>query len=456
MAHVIKTLKKDWATYGGSTIMTLILVYGAQGFRSFGSTARTLYFKNKFSLDPSELPLVSASITVAWYIKPLYGLISDSFPLFGYRRKSYIVILGLIGVISYATILISENLFLSILALILGELSQAGIDVICDGYMIEKARIDPEHGANDLQRISWSSLFLASIIGLLVGGNAADYVDPKYLLAMLAICPVLVLISAGILDEKREIKQENYSSLKELKSKVSILCKEVVKVKVLKILSFVILWQSSMLIFGDIFTYYLYDVIEISPSTVSYYSLTGYIGAFIGTVIASKHLINIPLVWKLALGRVLNSVILLFDIVILTSYYKVIGLSYLWFLFGPSALGSAIDSLLGRMPLLVIFADITPKHIEATFFALLASVYNVGSSISEIFISAIMNGTGITDSTMPNVWVLTVISIVVGILSLVILFILPNEENKKITTAQDDFENSAKILEEPLISKTHN
>lgn len=129
MAQIIKTLEKDWNTYGGSTIMTLILVYGAQGFRTFGSTARTLYFKNKFLLDPSELPLVSAAIVTAWFLKPLYGLISDSFPLFGYRRKSYIVILGLLGVLSYATILFSDNLYFSILALILGELSQAGIDV---------------------------------------------------------------------------------------------------------------------------------------------------------------------------------------------------------------------------------------------------------------------------------------------------------------------------------------
>lgn len=456
MAQIIKTLEKDWNTYGGSTIMTLILVYGAQGFRTFGSTARTLYFKNKFLLDPSELPLVSAAIVTAWFLKPLYGLISDSFPLFGYRRKSYIVILGLLGVLSYATILFSDNLYFSILALILGELSQAGIDVICDGYMIEKARVNPEHGTNDLQRVSWGSLFFASIIGLIVGGNAADYVDPKYLLAMLAICPILVLISAGILEEKRELKKEHDSFFGEFKVKISILCKEIVKPKTLRILAFVILWQSTMIVFGDIFTYYLYDVIGTTPSIVSYYSLVGYIGAFIGTVIASKHLINVPLVWKLALGRILYSSILLFDIVVLTSYYEVLGLSYLWFLFGPSALGSVIDSLLGRMPLLIIFADITPKHIEATFFALLASVFNFGSSISEIYVSAIMNATGITESTMPNVWVLTVISIVIGLLSLVVLFMLPNEESKKITTVQDDVESSAKFLEEPLISKIHN
>lgn len=32
-----------------------------------------------------------------WVIKPLYGFISDSIPLFGYRRRSYLMLCGLAG-----------------------------------------------------------------------------------------------------------------------------------------------------------------------------------------------------------------------------------------------------------------------------------------------------------------------------------------------------------------------
>lgn len=34
---------------------------------------------------------------IPWMIKPVYGFISDSVPLFGYRRRSYLVLCGLMG-----------------------------------------------------------------------------------------------------------------------------------------------------------------------------------------------------------------------------------------------------------------------------------------------------------------------------------------------------------------------
>jgi hypothetical protein len=32
-----------------------------------------------------------------WVVKPLYGFISDSIPLFGYRRRSYLAVCGFLG-----------------------------------------------------------------------------------------------------------------------------------------------------------------------------------------------------------------------------------------------------------------------------------------------------------------------------------------------------------------------
>ena len=32
-----------------------------------------------------------------WILKPVYGLLSDAVPLFGYHRRSYMVVLGLMG-----------------------------------------------------------------------------------------------------------------------------------------------------------------------------------------------------------------------------------------------------------------------------------------------------------------------------------------------------------------------
>ena len=35
-----------------------------------------------------------------WVVKPLYGFISDTVPIFGYRRRSYLIICGILGEIA--------------------------------------------------------------------------------------------------------------------------------------------------------------------------------------------------------------------------------------------------------------------------------------------------------------------------------------------------------------------
>ena len=45
-------------------------------------------------------------LSVTWSIKIFYGLISDNFPIFGSRRKSYIIIAGIIQFFSMVGIFI--------------------------------------------------------------------------------------------------------------------------------------------------------------------------------------------------------------------------------------------------------------------------------------------------------------------------------------------------------------
>ncbi len=49
-------------------------------------------FKNQFHLNASEQANFFAVATFAWYMKPLAGLLCDSFPLFGTRRRSYLML----------------------------------------------------------------------------------------------------------------------------------------------------------------------------------------------------------------------------------------------------------------------------------------------------------------------------------------------------------------------------
>ena len=45
----------------------------------------------------SQVAIVTGLGAAPWVVKPLYGFLSDTVPIFGYRRRSYLIICGLLG-----------------------------------------------------------------------------------------------------------------------------------------------------------------------------------------------------------------------------------------------------------------------------------------------------------------------------------------------------------------------
>ena len=55
------------------------------------------YFKDELHILPATVSFANGFILVPWVIKPLYGFISDSFPIGGKRRTPYFFLFGLVG-----------------------------------------------------------------------------------------------------------------------------------------------------------------------------------------------------------------------------------------------------------------------------------------------------------------------------------------------------------------------
>ena len=52
----------------------------------------THYLKESQGWDPVQIAASLAILDVPWVVKPLYGIVSDFLPLFGYRRRSYLLL----------------------------------------------------------------------------------------------------------------------------------------------------------------------------------------------------------------------------------------------------------------------------------------------------------------------------------------------------------------------------
>jgi hypothetical protein len=101
-------------------------------------------------MDPGDMTKYMSIIHIPWSIKILYGLISDNVPIAGTRRKSYIILMGILQFIALVLIyLFVENAnALTVSALLtMAARSEAFVNVVADAIMCIQARKEPEHGS---------------------------------------------------------------------------------------------------------------------------------------------------------------------------------------------------------------------------------------------------------------------------------------------------------------------
>lgn len=75
----------------------------AQG-QVLGSLPIRLWLKNDLHCSRTQVAEFLFWVGLAWYIKPLFGLISDAFPLFGTRRRWYMIFSSLLAAAAWILI----------------------------------------------------------------------------------------------------------------------------------------------------------------------------------------------------------------------------------------------------------------------------------------------------------------------------------------------------------------
>lgn len=106
-------------------------------------------FKNYLMLDPGEMARLNSLVHLPWSIKIIYGLITDNVVFIGTKRKSYLVLMGLLQFFSLMTLFAKDDLpsmGVSV-CLMFASLSEAFVNVVADAIMCVQARRDKESGS---------------------------------------------------------------------------------------------------------------------------------------------------------------------------------------------------------------------------------------------------------------------------------------------------------------------
>ena len=157
-------------------LIAILSVYFVQGILGLARLAVSFFLKDELLLSPAQVSALLGIVALPWIIKPVFGFISDGLPIFGYRRRPYLVLSGILGAISWISLAtIVHTSWAATLAIALGSLSVAVSDVIVDSLVVERARGESQAAAGSLQSLSWGASALGGLLTAYLSGILLEH-----------------------------------------------------------------------------------------------------------------------------------------------------------------------------------------------------------------------------------------------------------------------------------------
>ncbi len=342
------------------------VVYFAQGMSALPVQAITISLKDQ-GLEANDVAVFFLLASIPWFIKPVYGLISDFLPLFGQRRKSYLLLTSALACVAGWIAGFSSHYTyweLAVLYTMMG-LGLAYNDVLTDALMVENGKSKGLTGA--FQSVQWIAVTGASIVVGLLGGYFAEGRNLQAAFSVAAIFPFVVLLMAVFFVREKHVNPENAGF-----AEIWIALRTGFGERsVWLVAAFIFLFNFSPS-FGPAFFYYQTDVLGFDQQYIGVLSSIGSVSSIAGAILYT------PLARLMPLRRLINVVIGLSVATLLAylAYRDRTSALFIHVIWG-------ITGMVTTLALLDLAARACPKRAEATFFALLMSIFNLGSLASQ-------------------------------------------------------------------------
>jgi MFS family permease len=343
-----------------------ILVFFNQGIGGLASLPLFCFLRETLGIGVPQIMMIGALANLPWLIKPVWGILSDSFSLFGYRRKSYIVLFAILGTLSFLVVGLSPFISLSVLIglMIIGSIGEAGGNVAVNGMGIEKGNKDGTTGR--FQSVTWAALGVGSVLTGVSGGYIAEKASYHLAYIILAIFPILIAIMALRHPEERTEKAKKAIGpiikdfLIKLKNKQILLCS----------LFLFFLWFSPS--FGTPLLDRMLTVLHMSKVYIGWLDTIGSACGIVGAIIYFKMSKNINMKRWLYYGTIISAIGTF-------AYLYLTPVTILWY-----AIIFGIATQFVHLTMLNLMAMTCPQGTEATTYALLCSLVNCAAFFSNI------------------------------------------------------------------------
>jgi len=415
-------------------------IFFVQGIAGMSDLAVSYFYKDTLKVDPATLSTVTSLTALPWTIKPLYGFLSDGWPIFGYRRKPYIIIAGCIGSASWFCMAVFVNdVWSGFACMFLASMALSITNVIAEGMLVEKSRGQTQEFASHLQAFVHGAQAVGGIIAAYFGGFLLSYLADRHMFMLCCFFPLTLVLVALIVDEER-FDGDVTAIRADMAGKLGELWEAFKHPQIYKPVAFVFMLNSTPAT-GATWFYFYTNTLHFSSSFMGTINVVGAVCSLGGVIIFGKFLASTPfrpiLIWSTIISTLFG----------MTQLILVFRWNAGYIPDGAFCVGeSAILSILGwinTMPILVLAAHLCPIGMEATMYALIMSINNLGGVVGAQFGAALTLGLGITESNLDNFWILVLICNVSTILPLLFIGWIPadgEDHGADITVTQQSAE----------------
>ncbi len=428
----VKKVLKDRLLFGHEPtpeLIAILLVYFVQGILGLSRLAVSFFLKDKLAMTPAEVSAMYGIVVIPWMIKPVFGFISDGVPIFGYRRRPYIIFSGLLGAFSWIALAkLVHTPIAATVAIAMTSLSVAISDVIVDSLVVERVQKESISSIGSLQSLCFITSALGGLITAYLSGYLLEHFSIQTVFLITATFPLIVAAVPWLIGEEKATVGINFDRVK---NQIQQVRTAMTKKSILLPTAFILIWQATPNS-ESAFFFFSTNELGFQPEFLGQVQLVTSIASLVGVWLFQRFFKSVPFRKIFGWSIVISAVLGMTTLLLVTHANRALGIDDYWFSLGDSLVLTVMGKI-AFMPVLVLAARLCPPGVEATLFALLMGIHNSAGLISHEGGALLMHWLGVTETNFDNLWLLIIIANLSTLLALPLLNWLPaaNEQRKQ-------------------------
>ena len=182
----------------------LLLLFFLNGFlEAFPLTAFGQWLKDDIAMGPITQSTFYATVFVPWSLKPLYGYVSERFPLLGRRRRPYVVLASAASALTYLAAAFAVRSVAGAFAVTIARTAANACCELMLGLLLVDCAARDMRNAGAVQAAATAARALSSVAAFLVGlpmypcRGRDTGLRPTTIIAINALFPALAALAAA-------------------------------------------------------------------------------------------------------------------------------------------------------------------------------------------------------------------------------------------------------------------